>query len=160
MRTVRSFANEEGEAMRYSDCLGITYKLYKKLAVLYAGFVWVTQVRCSADEFIVRMWSVRCTRLKNTQKVKISPGTEFFGNSQKLHFRGNVCRLWKPFWASARDQSMIHFGSWPTRPFLSECLVHYATGTLHPFSTFLVLMQKLAHFYEKFIPENVIKDLH
>ena len=45
MRTVRSFANEEGEATQYSNCLGMTYKLYKTNAVLYAGFVWATQVR-------------------------------------------------------------------------------------------------------------------
>lgn len=40
MRTVRSFANEAGEVQRYSDKLAYTYKLNKKQAVMYSGFVW------------------------------------------------------------------------------------------------------------------------
>ena len=45
MKTVRSFANEVGETARYAASLDKTYQLNKKQAVLYAGFVWVTQVR-------------------------------------------------------------------------------------------------------------------
>ncbi|KAL4224077.1 ATP-binding cassette sub- B member 9 [Mactra antiquata] len=40
MRTVRSFANENGEILRYADKLNETYKLYKTQAVMYSGFVW------------------------------------------------------------------------------------------------------------------------
>ncbi|XP_045173941.2 ABC-type oligopeptide transporter ABCB9-like isoform X2 [Mercenaria mercenaria] len=40
MRTVRSFANEKGEIQRYADKLAVTYKLNKKQALMYSGFVW------------------------------------------------------------------------------------------------------------------------
>ena len=48
MRTVRSFANEEGEITRYKLSLEDTYKLYKKESVAYAGYMWSTQVGVSA----------------------------------------------------------------------------------------------------------------
>lgn len=40
MKTVRSFANEDGEATRYAEKLQETYQLNKKEAVAYAGFMW------------------------------------------------------------------------------------------------------------------------
>ncbi|XP_041346631.1 ATP-binding cassette sub-family B member 9-like [Gigantopelta aegis] len=44
MRTVRSFANEEGEITRYKKSLEDTYKLYKKESLAYAGYMWSTQI--------------------------------------------------------------------------------------------------------------------
>ncbi|KAJ8312991.1 hypothetical protein KUTeg_010364 [Tegillarca granosa] len=43
VRTVRSFANEDGEKQRYNKALQNTYKLNKKQAVVYAGYVWCIQ---------------------------------------------------------------------------------------------------------------------
>ncbi|XP_069098038.1 antigen peptide transporter 1 [Pleurodeles waltl] len=40
MKTVRSFANEDGEASRYAEKLQETYQLNKKEAAAYAGFMW------------------------------------------------------------------------------------------------------------------------
>lgn len=40
MKTVRSFANEDGAAERYAEKLQETYQLNKKEAVAYAGFMW------------------------------------------------------------------------------------------------------------------------
>ncbi|GCC48262.1 hypothetical protein chiPu_0032554, partial [Chiloscyllium punctatum] len=45
MKTVRSFANEDGESRRYSDRLEDTYRLNKKEAAAYAGFMWTNSVR-------------------------------------------------------------------------------------------------------------------
>lgn len=44
MRTVRSFANEDGEKTRYAEKLGETYKLFKKQAAMYSGYVWSNMV--------------------------------------------------------------------------------------------------------------------
>ncbi|XP_053374809.1 ABC-type oligopeptide transporter ABCB9-like [Mercenaria mercenaria] len=38
MRTVRSFANEDGEVERYAQRLGTSYKLYKKQALSYSAY--------------------------------------------------------------------------------------------------------------------------
>ena len=45
MQTVRSFANEAGEAERYDGKLGEVYRVQVKQAVAYAGYIWVTEVR-------------------------------------------------------------------------------------------------------------------
>ena len=44
IRTVRSFANEDGEAEDYADKLKATYKLRVKLAWVYAGYILSNQV--------------------------------------------------------------------------------------------------------------------
>ncbi|XP_067834657.1 antigen peptide transporter 1-like, partial [Heptranchias perlo] len=44
MKTVRSFANEEGESRRYSERLQDTYRLNKKEAAAYAGFMWTNSL--------------------------------------------------------------------------------------------------------------------
>ena len=44
MQTVRSFANEVGEAERYDGNLAAVYRVQVKQSVAYAGYVWVTQV--------------------------------------------------------------------------------------------------------------------
>lgn len=44
MRTVRSFANEEFETQRYKSALTVTYKLYIKEAMFYAGYIWSNKV--------------------------------------------------------------------------------------------------------------------
>ena len=44
IRTVRSFANEDGEAKDYADKLKATYKLRVKLAWVYAGYILSNQV--------------------------------------------------------------------------------------------------------------------
>ncbi|XP_060707024.1 antigen peptide transporter 1 [Hemiscyllium ocellatum] len=44
MKTVRSFANEDGESRRYSDRLEDTYRLNKKEAAAYAGFMWTNSL--------------------------------------------------------------------------------------------------------------------
>ena len=44
IRTVRSFANEDGEARDYANKLKATYKLRVKLAWVYAGYILSNQV--------------------------------------------------------------------------------------------------------------------
>ena len=44
MRTVRSFAAEEEEVNRYSDCLKKTYLIRKKEAFLVCGYRWSTEI--------------------------------------------------------------------------------------------------------------------
>lgn len=44
MRTVRSFANEDGAEMEYARKLGDTYSLKVKEAVAYGGYSWCNQV--------------------------------------------------------------------------------------------------------------------
>ncbi|XP_078074015.1 antigen peptide transporter 1 [Mustelus asterias] len=44
MKTVRSFANEDGESRRYGDRLEDTYRLNKKEAAAYAGFMWTNSL--------------------------------------------------------------------------------------------------------------------
>ncbi|XP_078391923.1 antigen peptide transporter 1, partial [Cetorhinus maximus] len=44
MKTVRSFANEDGQARRYADRLDDTYRLNKKEAAAYAGFMWTNSL--------------------------------------------------------------------------------------------------------------------
>lgn len=44
IRTVRSFANEDGEKDRYKTSLDQAYKLNIKQAHVYAGYVWCTQL--------------------------------------------------------------------------------------------------------------------
>ncbi|XP_043938086.1 ABC-type oligopeptide transporter ABCB9-like [Protopterus annectens] len=44
IKTVQSFANEDGEAERYSKKLQETYKLNKKEAVAYVGFMWTNSL--------------------------------------------------------------------------------------------------------------------
>ncbi len=44
MRTVRSFANELAEELNYRSKLGETYKLKKKEAIAYAGYMWCSNV--------------------------------------------------------------------------------------------------------------------
>uniref|UniRef100_H3B2B9 Transporter 1, ATP binding cassette subfamily B member n=1 Tax=Latimeria chalumnae TaxID=7897 RepID=H3B2B9_LATCH len=44
MKTVRSFANEDGESQRYSEKLQKTYNLNKKEAFAYAGFMWTNNL--------------------------------------------------------------------------------------------------------------------
>lgn len=45
MATVRSFANEDGVAARYRQCLHQTHQLEKQDAVLYAVSAWTSGVR-------------------------------------------------------------------------------------------------------------------
>ncbi|GCC41423.1 hypothetical protein chiPu_0025361 [Chiloscyllium punctatum] len=44
MKNVQSFANEDGESRRYSDRLEDTYRLNKKEAAAYAGFMWANSL--------------------------------------------------------------------------------------------------------------------
>ncbi|XP_069491390.1 antigen peptide transporter 1-like isoform X2 [Ambystoma mexicanum] len=44
MKTVRSFANEDGEAKRYAEKLHETYQLNKMEAATYAGVMWTNSV--------------------------------------------------------------------------------------------------------------------
>lgn len=44
IKTVRSFANEEAEAIEYSEKLQQVYALYKKEAIAYTYYVWSTGV--------------------------------------------------------------------------------------------------------------------
>lgn len=44
MRTVRSFANEGGEAESYLAKLQLMFQLNKKQALVYACFVWCSSV--------------------------------------------------------------------------------------------------------------------
>ncbi|XP_033836380.1 antigen peptide transporter 1 [Periophthalmus magnuspinnatus] len=44
MKTVRSFANEEGETERYKNSLDKTYSLNKKEATAYAGMTWANSL--------------------------------------------------------------------------------------------------------------------
>ncbi|XP_041069609.1 antigen peptide transporter 1 isoform X2 [Carcharodon carcharias] len=44
MKTVRSFASEDGQARRYADRLEDTYRLNKKEAAAYAGFMWTNSL--------------------------------------------------------------------------------------------------------------------
>ncbi|XP_030641513.1 antigen peptide transporter 1 [Chanos chanos] len=44
MKTVRSFANEEGETERYKKCLEHTYSLNKKEAAAYAASTWTNSM--------------------------------------------------------------------------------------------------------------------
>ncbi len=44
MRTVCSFAMERDEAKRYSERLQETYKLKKKEAITYGGYIWCSEV--------------------------------------------------------------------------------------------------------------------
>lgn len=44
MTTVKSFANERGEVKRYAEKLGLTYKLNKKEALLYAAYLCSSMV--------------------------------------------------------------------------------------------------------------------
>ena len=44
MKTVRSFANEDGERKRYHDKLLDVYAIQFKQAISYSGYVWSTQV--------------------------------------------------------------------------------------------------------------------
>ncbi|XP_071093538.1 ABC-type oligopeptide transporter ABCB9-like [Haliotis cracherodii] len=44
LRTVRSFANERSEVSRYKVSMADTYKLYKKEAIVYAGYLWSNQL--------------------------------------------------------------------------------------------------------------------
>ena len=53
VRTIRSFANESGEASRYADKLNVTYKLKLKESVAYAGYLWSNQVLLNCIDFIV-----------------------------------------------------------------------------------------------------------
>ncbi|KAK3084563.1 hypothetical protein FSP39_015479 [Pinctada imbricata] len=43
IRTVRSFANEDGERERYKKAMDDTYKLNKKQAIAFMGYRWCTQ---------------------------------------------------------------------------------------------------------------------
>jgi len=45
MQTVRSFANEEEEKQRYSDRLHNVYKVQRKQAISYSGYIWSNEVR-------------------------------------------------------------------------------------------------------------------
>ena len=45
MRTVRSFANEHGEAKHYSEKLKVTFRLRRRGAWLFAGYMMTNQVR-------------------------------------------------------------------------------------------------------------------
>lgn len=45
MKTVRSFANEDGETERYRKCLEDTYTLNKLEAAAYAASNWTNSVR-------------------------------------------------------------------------------------------------------------------
>ncbi|XP_051899583.1 antigen peptide transporter 1 [Pristis pectinata] len=44
MRTVRSFANEDGECRRYADRLHDTFQLNKREALLYAVYMWTNSL--------------------------------------------------------------------------------------------------------------------
>ena len=44
MRTVRSFAGELHEVRRYKNKMADVYKLNKKEAAVYAGYVWCNSV--------------------------------------------------------------------------------------------------------------------
>ncbi|XP_067865021.1 ABC-type oligopeptide transporter ABCB9 [Heterodontus francisci] len=44
MKTVRSFANEDGESRRYGERLEDTFRLNKKEAAAYAGFMWTNSL--------------------------------------------------------------------------------------------------------------------
>lgn len=44
MKTVRSFANEDGETERYRERLEDTYSLNKKEALAYAASTWANSV--------------------------------------------------------------------------------------------------------------------
>ncbi len=44
IRTVRSFANEDGEIKRYNDTLHLFYKLKFKQAIVYSTYDWAVQV--------------------------------------------------------------------------------------------------------------------
>lgn len=44
MRTVRSFANEGGEAESYLAQLLLVFRLNKKQALAYAGYMWASSV--------------------------------------------------------------------------------------------------------------------
>ena len=44
MQTVRSFANESGEAERYDGKLKEVYRVQVKQAIAYSGYIWVTEV--------------------------------------------------------------------------------------------------------------------
>nr|XP_039268092.1 ATP-binding cassette sub-family B member 9-like isoform X1 [Styela clava] len=48
MRTVRSFANESGENSRYEEKMLSVYKVQKKQAIAYAGFMWSTEIEVLA----------------------------------------------------------------------------------------------------------------
>ena len=45
IKTVRSFANEDGETERYRKCLEDTYSLNKVEAAAYAASTWTNSVR-------------------------------------------------------------------------------------------------------------------
>ncbi|XP_071504086.1 ABC-type oligopeptide transporter ABCB9-like [Diadema antillarum] len=55
MKTVRSFANEAGEEKEYRRRLGVTYRLRKKEAVAYGGFVFL-QSTCDLLMFVVTLF--------------------------------------------------------------------------------------------------------
>lgn len=44
IKTVKSFANEDGEAEKYRRCLDDTYRLNKKESVAYAVNMWSSTV--------------------------------------------------------------------------------------------------------------------
>ena len=44
IRTVRSFAGEQAEVERYSAKLLDTYRIQKRSAAAYAGYVWCSEV--------------------------------------------------------------------------------------------------------------------
>ncbi|XP_077966777.1 ABC-type oligopeptide transporter ABCB9-like isoform X2 [Styela clava] len=55
MRTVRSFANESGENSRYEEKMLSVYKVQKKQAIAYAGFMWSTET-FEWIFFVVTLW--------------------------------------------------------------------------------------------------------
>ncbi|XP_072331104.1 antigen peptide transporter 1-like [Scyliorhinus torazame] len=56
MKTVRSFANEDGESRRYGDRLEDTYRLNKKEAAAYAGFMWTN----SLSDLVLKLTLLYC----------------------------------------------------------------------------------------------------
>ena len=58
IRTVRSFANENGEKERYRTSLDKAYKLNIKQSNIYAGYVWCTQVNATFKQLNIWKYSV------------------------------------------------------------------------------------------------------
>ena len=72
------------------------------------------------NRVIVRMWTVWCARLKNTQNVEIAKETEFLPISQKSHFPKIDYRFWKLNGTSIWDQKFAFFWTWSTRLYPAE----------------------------------------